>query len=285
MKIKSIKVIDGKNKWSESKDKLIHMVLDLGVYESRPSNKIEGFYERIKEHLPSLKSHRCSVGKIGGFLSRVKEGTWMGHIIEHVALELQTLAGMDTGWGRTRGVKGQKGVYNVVFNYEDKDKGKLAAREAFNVVNDIIENRNPHIDKVVKKLKPKKKIEETIIRVLKETREEKIKNFIYSKFDIVFDELDLVIVYDQRFTTTMYGKWYNKENDEEVFHRNDWGILWIGKCGPYRKLRTYSKAVGLDFEGFEKVLIEYLNDKYKEQFNNKPVKSVGDEHFCLDDED
>ena len=128
-------------------------------------------------------------------------------------------------------------------------------------------------------------IKETIIRVLKETREEKIKNFIYSKFDIVFDELDLVIIYDQRFTTTMYGKWYNKENDEEVFHRNDWGILWIGKCGPYRKLRTYSKAVGLDFEGFEKVLIEYLNDKYKEQFNNKPVKSVGDEHFCLEDED
>ena len=130
-----------------------------------------------------------------------------------------------------------------------------------------------------------KNLQETVRRVLRETREEKIKNFIYSKFDIVFDELDLVIIYDQRFTTTMYGKWYNKENDEEVFHRNDWGILWIGKCGPYRKLRTYSKAVGLDFEGFEKVLIEYLNDKYKEQFNNKPVKSVGDEHFCLDDED
>ena len=168
MKIKSINIINGKNKWSESKDKLIHMVLDLGVYENKPSDKIEGFYERIKEYLPSLKSHRCSEGKPGGFFKRIKEGTWMGHIIEHVALELQTLAGMDTGWGRTRGVKGQKGVYNVVFNYEDKDKGKLAAREAFNVVNDIIDNKNPQIDNIVKKLKPKRKILESIRKVLRE---------------------------------------------------------------------------------------------------------------------
>jgi len=168
MKIKSIKVIDGKNKWSESKDKLIHMVLDLGEFEEKPSNKIEGFYERIKEHLPSLQSHRCSEGKAGGFFKRIKEGTWMGHIIEHVALELQTLAGMDTGWGRTRGVKGQKGVYNVVFNYVDKDKGRLAAREAFNVVNDIIDNKNPQIDNIVKKLKPKTKLQESIRKVLKE---------------------------------------------------------------------------------------------------------------------
>jgi len=91
----------------------------------------------------------------------------MGHIIEHVALELQTLAGMDTGWGRTRGVKGQKGMYNVVFNYEDKDKGKLAAREAFNVVNDIIDNKNPQIDSIVKKLKPKN-LQESIRRILLE---------------------------------------------------------------------------------------------------------------------
>ena len=171
MKIKSINIIDGKNKWSESKDKLIHMVLDLGVYENKPSDKIEGFYERIKEYLPSLKNHRCSEGKPGGFLKRIKDGTWMGHIIEHVALELQTLAGMNTGWGRTRGVKGQKGVYNVVFNYEDEDKGKLAAREAFNVVNDIIDNKNPQINNIVKKLKPKTKLQESIKRILREDEE------------------------------------------------------------------------------------------------------------------
>jgi polyhydroxyalkanoate synthesis regulator phasin len=149
------------------------MILDLGEFEEKPSNKIEGFYERIKEHLPSLQSHRCSEGKPGGFFKRIKEGTWMGHIIEHVALELQTLAGMDTGWGRTRGVKGQKGVYNVVFNYVDKDKGKLAAREAFNVVTDIINDRDPQIDNIVKKLKPKRKISriQSMMGVINESSE------------------------------------------------------------------------------------------------------------------
>ena len=188
MKIKSINIIDGKNKWSESKDKLIHMVLDLGVYENKPSDKIEGFYERIKEYLPSLKSHRCSEGKPGGFFKRIKDGTWMGHIIEHVALELQTLAGMNTGWGRTRGVKGQKGVYNVVFNYENKDSGKLAAREAFNVVNDIINDIDPEIDKIVKKLKPKRNLQEHIIRILRE--ETKIKPILNNMLNMLFDGFD-----------------------------------------------------------------------------------------------
>jgi len=188
MKIKSIKVIEGKNKWSETKDKLIHMVLDLGEYEQKPSNKIDGFYERIKEYLPSLKSHRCSEGKPGGFLKRIKEGTWMGHIIEHVALELQTLAGYDTGWGRTRSVRDQKGVYNVVFNYEDEECGKMAAREAYNVVKDIINDKDPQIDNIVKKLKPKKQIRESIRRILKEetqseTPVEVILNTLYPNFN------------------------------------------------------------------------------------------------------
>ena len=187
MKIKSINIIDRKNKWSESKDKLIHMVLDLGVYENKPSDKIEGFYERIKEYLPSLKSHRCSEGKPGGFLKRIKDGTWMGHIIEHVALELQTLAGMNTGWGRTRGVKGQKGVYNVVFNYENKDSGKLAAREAFNVVNNIINDIDPEIDKIVKKLKPKN-LKESIRRILRE--ETNIKPVLNNMLNMLFDGFD-----------------------------------------------------------------------------------------------
>jgi hypothetical protein len=128
-------------------------------------------------------------------------------------------------------------------------------------------------------------LQKTIRKVLRETKEEKINDFIRSRFDRIFNELDLIIVFDKQFVNTMYGKWYSKENDEEVFHRNDWGVLWILKCGPYRQLRTYSKAIGLDFETFEKVLIEYLNEKYKEKFHNKPLKNVSDEHFCLTDED
>lgn len=153
MKIESIDIIKGKNKWSESKDKLIHMVLDLGEYEKKPSNKIPGFYERIKKHIPTLQSHRCSIGRAGGFFKRIKEGTWMGHIIEHVALELQTLASMDTGWGRTREIKGKKGVYDIVFNYEDSNCGKLAAKEAVRIVKSLINDNDPKIDETIMKLK------------------------------------------------------------------------------------------------------------------------------------
>jgi cyanophycin synthetase len=78
----------------------------------------------------------------------------MGHIIEHVALELQTLAGMNTGWGRTRMIKGEKGMYNVVFNYTNEECGKLVAKEAVNVIKDIINGDDPQIEKIIKKLKP-----------------------------------------------------------------------------------------------------------------------------------
>jgi cyanophycin synthetase len=157
VKIESIKIIDGKNRWSESRKKLVHIVLDLGKYEELPSNKIPGFYERLKKYIPTLQKHRCSVGRAGGFFKRVKEGTWMGHIIEHIALELQTLAEMETGWGRTRGVKGKIGIYNVVFEYVDADCGKTAANEAIRVVKEIIADRDPKIDGIVSKLKKMKK--------------------------------------------------------------------------------------------------------------------------------
>ena len=116
MKILEIKAMRGPNYWSVNRHKLIVMVLDLEELEESPTNKIDGFYDRMKEMLPTMFSHRCSVGSEGGFFQRVEEGTWMGHVIEHIALEIQTLAGMDVGFGRTRGY-GEEGVYNVVFAY------------------------------------------------------------------------------------------------------------------------------------------------------------------------
>lgn len=153
LRIQSIRCIDGDNKWSESKKQLVHMVLDLGSYESRPSNKIPGFYKRLRRALPTMHSHRCSEGEAGGFFQRVKRGTWLGHIIEHVALELQTLAGYDTGWGRTRSVKGETGVYNVVFNYEDKRVGRKAAQLAVELVQHICDSQDVDVESYVKKLK------------------------------------------------------------------------------------------------------------------------------------
>src|SRR5205085_5612852 len=101
--------------------------------------KIPGFKERLETLLPGLYDHRCSEGVKGGFLSRVAEGTWMGHIIEHVALELQTIAGMDMGFGRTR-TTGKEGEYFVVFDYMEEEAGVFAARAAFNLVKSLIDN-------------------------------------------------------------------------------------------------------------------------------------------------
>src|SRR5687768_5229678 len=103
MRIKNIRILRGPNFWSVRYHQLISMLLDLEELEYQPTDKIPGFYERIRDLLPSLYEHRCSEGRPGGFFERVKDGTWMGHVIEHIALELQKLAGMDTGFGRTRG--------------------------------------------------------------------------------------------------------------------------------------------------------------------------------------
>lgn len=152
LKIIKIDTIEGKNKWSRSKDKLIHMILDLGEWENFPSDKIPNFYDNIKKYLPSMSKHRCSEGRKNGFFYRVKRGTWLGHIAEHIALELQTLSGYDTGFGRTRQTR-KSGEYNVVFNYEIKKMGIESAKESISVIKDLIEDRDPKIKEIIKKLK------------------------------------------------------------------------------------------------------------------------------------
>ncbi|HEV7230676.1 MAG TPA: cyanophycin synthetase [Bacteroidia bacterium] len=132
MKIIEIRAMRGPNYWSIWRHKLIVMKLDIEDFEDRPTNKIKGFYERLEKMFPTMIEHRCSEDKSGGFFSRVKEGTWMGHVIEHIALEIQTLAGMDTGFGRTRGT-GETGVYNVVFSYMEEKVGIYAARTAVKI--------------------------------------------------------------------------------------------------------------------------------------------------------
>ena len=76
--------------------------IDIGALEERPTNTIPGFYDGLKALLPSLVEHRCSEGVRGGFFSRGEEGTWVGHVMEHVALEVQGLVGIDVGFGRAR---------------------------------------------------------------------------------------------------------------------------------------------------------------------------------------
>ncbi len=154
MKILEIKILRGPNYWSVRRNKLIQMKLDLEELEQRPTNTIDGFLERLEKMFPSMYSHRCSVGKPGGFFERVKEGTWMGHVIEHIALEMQTLAGMETGFGRTRTPEGEKeGVYYVVFSYMEEDAGVFAAKAAVRVAESLIDDSTYDLADDIQKLR------------------------------------------------------------------------------------------------------------------------------------
>lgn len=152
MKIEKIQVLRGPNIWSIRRTKLIQMRLNLEEMEQRPTNTIDGFRERIENLLPSLYSHRCSEGVEGGLFHRIELGTWMGHVIEHIALEIQTLAGMNTGFGRTRETH-TPGVYNVVFSYIEEPAGIFAAEEAVKIAQALINGEAYDIDTCIKQLK------------------------------------------------------------------------------------------------------------------------------------
>ncbi|HRN92141.1 MAG TPA: cyanophycin synthetase [Ferruginibacter sp.] len=152
MKIKDIRALRGPNYWSIRRPKLIQMTIDLEEMEEKPTNTLPGFRERLEQLMPTLYDHRCSEGVPGGFFQRVDEGTWMGHVIEHVALELQTLAGMDTGFGRTRGT-GNPGEYHVVFDYVEEEAGIRAARMAVETVQSIIDQREVSLEPFIQELR------------------------------------------------------------------------------------------------------------------------------------
>lgn len=152
MKILDIKVMNGPNYWSSRRHKLVVMLLDSQELEQRPTNTIDGFGERLQALMPSMFEHRCSEGVPGGFFTRVKEGTWMGHVIEHIALELQTLAGMETGFGRTR-ESDKPGVYHVVFSYYEAKAGIYTAKAAVQIAEALINNVPYDLDADIQNLR------------------------------------------------------------------------------------------------------------------------------------
>ena len=104
---------------------VIEAWLDIGELEDFPSNKLPGFTERVTSWLPGLIEHRCGVGERGGFIERLHGGTWAGHILEHIVLELQNMAGMKTGFGKTRST-GEHGIYKMAFRTRDAVVGRAA---------------------------------------------------------------------------------------------------------------------------------------------------------------
>ncbi|WP_244786853.1 cyanophycin synthetase [Cupriavidus pauculus] len=143
MKKKDIEIFDvmslrGPNMWTYRP--VLEAWVDIGELEDFPSNKIPGFYERLSTWLPTLIEHRCSPGVRGGFLMRLKEGTWPGHILEHVTLELQNLAGMPGGFGKARETP-VRGVYKVIVRAWHEEVTRAALFTARDLVMAAIEDR------------------------------------------------------------------------------------------------------------------------------------------------
>jgi len=121
----------GANYWSRRP--VTRLDVAIGAYEHISSAHVPGFTEQLVAALPGLEEHRCSVGTPGGFIQRLREGTYAAHIVEHVALALQNIIGHDAGFGQTRGT-GELGEYTLVFEYVHETVGLRAAALALDVV-------------------------------------------------------------------------------------------------------------------------------------------------------
>lgn len=121
---------------------VIRIELDLGELEQWPTAKLgEGFIQALLAALPGLAEHGCSYREPGGFLRRMREGegTWLGHVLEHVAIELQNEAGEDVTFGKTRSVDdGREGVYSVVYEYEQREEGIAAGELALKLLDSLL---------------------------------------------------------------------------------------------------------------------------------------------------
>lgn len=126
IKLLRINYLRGPNVWTYRP--VLEVWLDLGDLEQFPSNLLPGFTDRLTTLLPAVAEHHCGVGERGGFLQRLLEGTWAGHTLEHVVIELLNLAGMPTGFGQTRSTS-KPGVYRMVFRARDEHVARMALEQ------------------------------------------------------------------------------------------------------------------------------------------------------------
>jgi len=149
MEFLNILPLGGPNIWTYRP--VVEVWLDIGELEDSPSNTIPGFYERLTDWLPTLIEHRCGIGKRGGFLQRLREGTWPGHILEHVTIELQNLAGMQSGFGKARET-GVRGIYKVVVRSRNEEVTRAALHEARELILAAMQNRSFDVTEAVTRL-------------------------------------------------------------------------------------------------------------------------------------
>ena len=133
-----ITYLGGPNIWTYRP--VLEAWVDIGDLEDSPSNTIPGLYERLTNWLPGLIEHRCGVGERGGFLLRLREGTWPAHILEHLTIELQNLAGMKVGFGKARET-GVRGIYKVAVRTRHEQVGRACLHAARDLLMAAIEDR------------------------------------------------------------------------------------------------------------------------------------------------
>jgi len=139
MELRKVLALRGPNIWANYP--VLEAWVDLGPFEYRPSNVIEGFNERLMAWMPTMIEHRCSIGERGGFFERLRRGTWLGHILEHVTLELQSLAGTPVGFGRARETS-EVGVYRVVIEYIEEDLARECLATAHRLLMAAVNNES-----------------------------------------------------------------------------------------------------------------------------------------------
>jgi cyanophycin synthetase len=150
MQIRKILPLVGPNIWANYP--VLEAWVDLGQFDTQPSNTLPGFVDRLTAWLPSMIEHRCSEGVRGGFFMRLRDGTWLGHVLEHVTLELQTLAHLPVGYGRTRETS-ERGVYRVVVECLDAGFGEACLRTGRDLILAAIDGRAFDVKEQLRRLR------------------------------------------------------------------------------------------------------------------------------------
>jgi len=150
MQIRKIFDLNGPNIWANSR--VLEAWVDLGHFEELPTDKLPGFTDRLMERLPSLIEHQCSIGERGGFRQRLETGTWLGHVLEHVTLELQSMTHLPVGWGRARETL-EHGVYKVVVKCDDARFAEQCMRAARELILTTVDDRPFELERELSRLR------------------------------------------------------------------------------------------------------------------------------------
>ena len=151
MEIREIQAIEGANVYSHRP--IIRAIVDLQEWTERFSHELGNFRFRLVETLPTLAEHHCALGKAGGFLERLQEGTLIGHIIEHVTIELLTLAGQTIKYGKTMRIEEEPGWYEIIFNYEAKEGAIEGFKQGYALVKTLLEQGSFDLAQAVGQIK------------------------------------------------------------------------------------------------------------------------------------